>query len=152
MIRTFVTRNFFARNRILIGGNWKSNNSIQDSLALVNNTINNLKYDPAKVDVVIAPINLHITAVQKALNHPSVKVAAQNSSNFGYGAYTGEVSAKHLKDIGLEWVILGHSERRTIMKENDELIVSKTHLALENGLKVIYCFGETLEGKSISYS
>jgi triosephosphate isomerase len=68
------------------------------------------------VDVVIAPINLHITSVQQALKHSDVKVAAQNSSNYGFGAYTGEVSAKHLKDIGLEWVILGHSERRTILK------------------------------------
>ena len=55
---------------------------------------------------------------------PVFKVAAQNSSSFGYGAYTGEVSAQHLKDIGLEWVILGHSERRTIMKETDHLIVA----------------------------
>lgn len=76
-----------------------------------------------------------------ALKNSDVKVAAQNSSNYGFGAYTGEVSAKHLKDIGLEWVILGHSERRTIIKEKDDLIVSKTKHALENGLKVIYCFG-----------
>lgn len=67
----------------------------------MNNTINNLKYDPNKVDVVIAPINLHIPAVQAALKHPNVKVAAQNSSNYGFSAYTGEVSAKHLKDAGL---------------------------------------------------
>lgn len=97
--------------------------------------------------MVIAPINLHIPAVQTALNHPHVKVSAQNASNYNFGAYTGEVSSKHLKDAGLEWVILGHSERRTIMNEKDNLIVSKTKLAIENGLKVIFCFGETLEGK-----
>jgi triosephosphate isomerase (TIM) len=68
-------------------------------------------------------------------------VAAQNCSNYGLGAYTGEVSPKHLKDMGIEWVILGHSERRTLMGEKDDLIVSKTKLAIENGLKVIYCFG-----------
>lgn len=112
---------------------------------MVNNTINNLKFDPAKVDVIIAPVNLHIQAVQNALKHGDVKVAAQNASNYGFGAYTGEVSSKHLKDFGLEWVILGHSERRTIIRENDELIVSKTKHAIDNGLKVIYCFGETLE-------
>ena len=76
------------------------------------------------------------------------KVAAQNASNSKFGAYTGETSPAHLKDIGLEWVILGHSERRTLFGENDALIVSKTKLALESGLKVIYCFGETLEGIS----
>ena len=147
MIRSFVARHFFARNRILIGGNWKSNNTLQESQAIVNNIINSLAYDPARVDVVVAPINLHLTAVQSVLKHPNVKIAAQNSSNYGFGAYTGEVSAKHLRDIGLEWVILGHSERRTIMKETDDLIVSRTKIAIENGLKVIYCFGETLEGK-----
>ena len=56
---------------------------------MITNTINNLKYDPSKVDVVIAPINLHITSVQQALKHTDVKVAAQNSSNYGFGAYTG---------------------------------------------------------------
>lgn len=115
-MRTFITRQFFSRNKFLIGGNWKSNNTLKESVALVNNTINNLKYDPSKVDVVIAPINLHIPAVQGALKHPDVKIAAQNSSNYAFGAYTGEVSAKHVKDAGLEWVILGHSERRTLMK------------------------------------
>lgn len=138
---SLVSKSFFSRNKFLIGGNWKSNNTLKESVALITNTINNLKYDPKKVDVVIAPINLHITSVQQALKHPDVKVSAQNSSNYGFGAYTGEVSAKHLKDIGLEWVILGHSERRTILKEKDDLIVSKTKHALENGLKVIYCFG-----------
>lgn len=54
--------------------------------------------------------------MQAALKHPDVKVAAQNASNYGFGAYTGEVSSKHLKDFGIQWVILGHSERRTIFK------------------------------------
>lgn len=106
---SFIGKNLFSRNKILLGGNWKSNNTLQQSLALVNNTINNLQFDPAKVDVVIAPINLHISAVQAALTNTNVKVAAQNASNYGFGAYTGEVSSKHLRDIGLEWVILGHS-------------------------------------------
>jgi triosephosphate isomerase len=130
MIRTFISKRFFARNKLLIGGNWKSNNTLKESVALVNNVINNLKYDPSKVDVVIAPIALHIPAVQAALKHPDVKVAAQNASNYAFGAYTGEISSKHIKDAGLEWVILGHSERRTIIRESDDLIVSKTKHAL----------------------
>ena len=109
----------------------------------MSNTINNLKYNPNNVDVVISPIFIHIPAILSLKANKDVKyhIAAQNCSNYGMGAYTGEISAKHLKDIGLEWVILGHSERRTIIKENDELIVSKTKLAIESGLKVIYCFG-----------
>ena len=54
-----------------------------------------------KIDVIISPINLHIPAIQKVLNHPNVKIAGQNASNYNFGAYTGEVSSKHLKDIGL---------------------------------------------------
>lgn len=92
-------------------------------------------------DVIIAPISLHIPLVQQLNTNKNVKIAAQNSSTYGYGAYTGEISPKHLKDIGLEWVILGHSERRTIFKETDDLIVAKTKLALDNGLNVIFCFG-----------
>ncbi len=88
-MRTFVTRQFFARNKFIIGGNWKSNNSLKESVALINNTINGLKYDTSKVDVVIAPINLHIPAVQAALKNTDVKIAAQNASNYGFGAYTG---------------------------------------------------------------
>jgi hypothetical protein len=105
-------------------------------------------YPSSYADVIIAPIALHIPQIL-ALN-PGYKqpyrVAAQNASNYGHGAYTGEISPKHLKDIGLEWVILGHSERRTLFGEKDDLIVSKTKLALESGLKVIFCFGETLDG------
>jgi triosephosphate isomerase (TIM) len=104
------------------------------------------RYSSHQVDVIIAPISLHIPQIL-ALNPGNklpYQVAAQNASNYGHGAYTGEISAKHLKDVGLNWVILGHSERRTLFGEKDDLIVSKTKLALESGLKVIYCFGETL--------
>lgn len=82
--------------------------------------------------MIISPVALHIPGIL-ALNPGSklhYRVAAQNCSNYGYGAYTGEVSPKHLKDVGLEWVILGHSERRTLFGENDDLIVSKTKLAI----------------------
>ena len=96
MLRKLNIKQFFARNKLFIGGNWKSNNTIQDSVAIVNNTINTLKYNPSKVgnftlilDVVISPVTLHIPAIQKALNHPNVKISAQNSSNYNFGAYTG---------------------------------------------------------------
>jgi hypothetical protein len=101
------------------------------------------RYSFNHADVIISPVSLHIPAIlnldPKGQHH--YRVAAQNCSNYGLGAYTGEVSPKHLKDMGIEWVILGHSERRTLMGEKDDLIVSKTKLAIENGLKVIYCFG-----------
>ena len=138
-----LLRYSFSRNRRMIAGNWKSNFTLQEAQNFVGSTIHNLKYNPSNVDVVISPIFLHIPAILslKANSKVPYHIAAQNCSNYGLGAYTGEISPKHLKDVGLEWVILGHSERRTIIRENDELIVSKTKLAIENGLKVIYCFG-----------
>ena len=74
-----------------------------------------------------------------------VQVAAQNCSPYSYGAYTGEVTAEHIRDMNLEWVIIGHSERRQHFKESNELLAKKVENALKVGLKVIYCFGETLE-------
>ena len=104
MMNTYLSaagKFFFSRNKFFIGGNWKSNNTLNDSVALVNNTINSMKVNQEKVDVVIAPVFLHIPAVQKALHNSGVKVAAQNCSNYNMGAYTGEISSKHLKDVGL---------------------------------------------------
>ena len=74
----------------------------------------------SNLDVIIAPVFLHIPVVTQLSKNPNVKIASQNSSSYNYGAYTGEISPKHLKDFGLQWVILGHSERRTIFKENDD--------------------------------
>jgi len=75
----------------------------------------------------------------------TVKVAAQNASKTGFGAFTGEVSAKHIKDFGIEWVIIGHSERRQFYSDDDESVASKTKVCLEEGLQVIACIGEKLE-------
>ena len=77
--------------------------------------------------------------------NPSVKVACQNISTQGFGAYTGETSAQHVKDFGLEWVIIGHSERRTLYGETDEIVASKIKCALAQDLNAMVCVGEMLE-------
>ena len=94
--------------------------------------------------VVVAPTNLHLGAVQATLAAPAL-VAAQNCSVSGNGAFTGEVSADMLKDHGVQWVILGHSERRQLYGESDALVGQKTKVALAKGLAVIACIGETLD-------
>ena len=91
--------------------------------------------------MVIAPPFLHIPLVQSLLKNKSIHIAAQNASSYGYGAYTGEISSLHIKDLGVNWVILGHSERRSILNESVEVIADKAKLALKNKLKVIFCFG-----------
>lgn len=94
--------------------------------------------------VVGAPF-VYIATAQAALSSTNIQVAAQNCWHEDKGAFTGEVSAAMLKDLALKWVILGHSERRHIFNESDELIGKKTASALRNGLSVILCVGELLE-------
>eukprot|EP01017_Pseudomicrothorax_dubius_P025495 TRINITY_DN2761_c0_g1_i6.p1 TRINITY_DN2761_c0_g1~~TRINITY_DN2761_c0_g1_i6.p1 ORF type:complete len:261 (-),score=95.62 TRINITY_DN2761_c0_g1_i6:811-1593(-) len=132
-----------ATRRIFIGGNWKSNNTVQQTKDLVQNTINKLSFDSARVEVLVAPVFIQLQWAKENVSS-NVYVGAQNVSLFGFGAYTGEISAEALKDIGVEWTIIGHSERRTLFGETDEVVLKKTTRALEQGLKVIFCFGEVL--------
>lgn len=98
-----------------------------------------------RADVVVGAPFVYIHSAQASLSSTSIQVAGQNCWHEDKGAFTGEVSAAMLKDIGLKWVILGHSERRHIFGESDELIGKKTASALRNGLSVVLCVGELLE-------
>lgn len=99
-----------------------------------------------KVDLLIAPSFVTLESLRKNLKD-EIKVAGQNVSQFDNGAYTGEVSTSMLKDIGVDDVIIGHSERREKFLESDEIINAKVKKALEDGLSVILCLGESLEIK-----
>ena len=99
-----------------------------------------------KVDVLLAPSFVTLESLRKNLKD-EIKVAGQNVSQFDDGAYTGEVSTSMLKDIGVDDVIIGHSERREKFLESDEIINAKVKKALEDGLSVILCLGESLEIK-----
>ena len=105
---------------------------------------NDDKTDMSKVDVVVAPTFVYLDKVKTALR-PDWAVAAQNCSAQGNGAFTGEISADMLVDCGLQWVILGHSERRHLYGETNETVGKKVAYALSKGLKVIACIGETIE-------
>ncbi|GAA5866258.1 hypothetical protein JCM8547_007219 [Rhodosporidiobolus lusitaniae] len=129
--------------KLFVGGNFKMNGDLASLTKLVNQ-FNEADLDVESAEVVIAPPALYILPL-KELARKGIKVAAQNAHQLPAGAYTGEISLQQLKDIGLEWVILGHSERRTIFHETDELVAEKTKAALATGVKVIFCIGETLE-------
>jgi triosephosphate isomerase len=99
---------------------------------------------PANVDVVVAPTFLHIDLVQRSLTNKRIDVSAQNCCEHKAGAFTGELSADILRDFGLNYVILGHSERRALFSTSDETVGKQVASALAHGLKVIACIGETL--------
>jgi len=131
---------------LFVGGNWKCNPTYGDAVKLTQDVYSQLAYDNNKVDVVCAPVALHIPKVMSMLSN-GVMVAAQNCSLTGNGAFTGEHSAKQIKEFGLNWVIIGHSERRSLYLEDNEAVANKTKVALAEGLKVILCIGEKLEDR-----
>lgn len=100
---------------------------------------------PTNVEVVIAPPATYIALTVAENSQATVAIAGQNVFDKASGAYTGETSVEQLKDLGATWTLTGHSERRTIIKESDEFIAQKTKFALDSGLGVILCIGETLE-------
>lgn len=112
----------------------------------INEIVNNLKKGPLdpNAEVVVGVPAIYIAYV-KGIIPDSIGVAAQNCWKVSKGAFTGEISPAMIKDVGADWVILGHSERRTIFGEKDDLVADKVAHALESGLKVIACIGETLE-------
>lgn len=112
----------------------------------INEIVNNLKKGPLdpNVEVVIGVPAIYLAYV-KTIVPDTIGVAAQNCWKVAKGAFTGEISPAMIKDVGCDWVILGHSERRTIYGEKDDLVAEKVAHALESGLKVIACIGETLE-------
>ncbi|KAK4704533.1 triosephosphate isomerase (TIM), partial [Phenoliferia sp. Uapishka_3] len=128
--------------KFFVGGNFKMNGTLATLTKLVTE-FNEAKLDP-NVDIVIAPPALYIIPLRD-LARKEISVAAQNAHHLPSGAYTGEISLHQLNDIGLKWVVLGHSERRSLFHETDELIATKTAAALEVGLDVIFCIGESLE-------
>ncbi|KAG5513795.1 hypothetical protein PMAC_000833 [Pneumocystis sp. 'macacae'] len=128
--------------RFFVGGNFKANGTTE-SITRIIEFLNSSELDP-NVDIVICPPELYLSYVRKHLRH-DIGVSAQNVHKGPPGPYTGEISVEQLKDCEILWTIIGHSERRLLFNENDELIALKTKYALENGMSVILCIGENLE-------
>ena len=134
----------------IIAGNWKMHKFQAESVELVNAVMAELKsIDKAELpEVVVAPVFTSLAVVRKAMDDcgcGKVKLAAQNCYYEAQGAYTGEVSTEMVKDAGVDYVIIGHSERRQYFGETDEMINKKAKAILANGLLPIICCGETLE-------
>jgi len=127
----------------IVAGNWKMNTLLKDGMELAK-AVEKLENEKSNdVLVIIAPPYTHLSRVNDLIDH--VKLSAQDCASEASGAYTGEVSPDILLSTGVEFVILGHSERRAYYNEDNELLNKKVKLALSKGLKPIYCCGEVLE-------
>jgi len=126
-----------------IAGNWKMNKTPSEAAALARELVEALK--DCKEKLCIAPAFVALEAVAKVIKGTNIRLGCQNMAQEESGAFTGEVSPLMLKEVGVQTVILGHSERRSIYKEDDALINKKLKLALKHGFEVILCVGETLE-------
>ena len=129
-----------ASRQFLVGGNWKCNGSVESVKTLVSDL--NAGTFPSNVEVVCAPTFVHLPMVKDSLD-PRFQISAQNCWTEP-GAFTGEISADMLANMGIPWVITGHSERRALCGESSENVGEKTAYALGKGLKVIACVGESL--------
>ncbi len=129
----------------IVAGNWKMNNDLSQTEAL----LKDLKQQviPEDVTVMIAPSFTNLfKAFESTREHP-IQVIAQNMHQSKKGAFTGEISASMLKSVGVQTVILGHSERRAYFDETDDLLAEKVNTALENNMQVIFCIGEELRDR-----
>ena len=130
--------------KVIIAGNWKMNKTASEGVALVK-ALKGLVADVDNVEIVVCPPFTSIEAVAKELKGSNIKVGAQNVHWKENGAYTGEISCAMLKEIGIDYVIIGHSERRQYFGETDETVNLRVKAALAAGFKVMVCVGETLE-------
>jgi len=130
----------------IVAGNWKMNMDLNEGIKLAGSIDKYFSEKPAdKVTVVLCTPYIHLAGVHDILKHGKIALGAQNCASEASGAYTGEISPWMIKSTGAEYVIIGHSERRTYYHEDDKLLNKKTLLAINSGLKVIFCCGEVLK-------
>lgn len=129
----------------LIAGNHKMNTSLQEGLQLAKGIHNRVKDEAQQIDVLLIPPFTHLFAVAGILKNTPFLTGAQNCATEKSGAFTGEISAEMIASVGASHVLVGHSERRQHFSENNDVLLKKMKQASAAGLKVIYCFGETLD-------
>jgi triosephosphate isomerase len=133
--------------RLLIAGNWKMNTTLESGRSLASAIAAAVAGERDVVEVLLCPPFPYLMAVGSAIEGSGVELGGQNAWFEASGAFTGETAVDMLEDLGCRYVILGHSERRHILGETDELINKKVSAALKKGLKVLFCVGELLSDR-----
>ncbi|HQH18969.1 MAG TPA: triose-phosphate isomerase [Bacteroidales bacterium] len=133
----------------IVAGNWKMNKTYQEAISLINEIINateklDIKSEENKLIIIAPPFPYLQKAVEMTAKTLSIKIAAQNCHSEEQGAFTGEIAANALQSLGVAYVIIGHSERRTYFNESNEFLAKKVNVALQNKLTPIFCCGELL--------
>ncbi len=132
------------KRQLIVAGNWKMNKNYEEGRDLAKDIVERLQ--PSQVIVVMATPFIHLNSISNIIKGVSnLKLGAQNCHQEESGAYTGEVSAGMLKSVGVDYIIIGHSERREYFNESDELLAKKVNVVLAKGMTPIFCCGEKLE-------
>jgi len=132
--------------RNIVAGNWKMNKNAEETEDLLNELIDKLP-DDVEAQIIVAPTFVNLASAVDHVEFTNITIAAQNMHQAENGAYTGEISAGMLKSIGVETVIIGHSERRAYFHETDSILAYKVDTALTHNMTVIFCFGEELKDR-----
>lgn len=129
----------------IVAGNWKMHKTHSETIALIEEIT--LKKQNTSTEIIVAPTFVNLQTAVTITEGNNITVAAQNMHQAEGGAFTGEISASMLTDIGVNTVILGHSERRAYFHETDALLANKVDTALKHNMRVIFCFGEELKDR-----
>ena len=129
----------------IVAGNWKMHKTQKETVALLEEII--AKKSNSSTEIIVAPTFVNLSKAVEITKENGVTVAAQNMHQAEGGAFTGEIAASMLTDIGVNTVILGHSERRAYFHETDALLANKVDTALKHEMRVIFCFGEELKDR-----
>lgn len=128
----------------IVAGNWKMNLTLDEANGLLNELVQRENNKPSGVEMIIHPPFVYIAKFTEQLNNSNISLGAQNCSSYTSGAYTGEISAEMIASCGAQYVIIGHSERRSMFGDTNDIIAEKINQALNAGLTPIFCCGELL--------